>query len=136
MFQKHFRISHLKNNVYLLNDGYNEILFDLLNNGYEIHCLCNYLNSNRTLEQWINTDYFHGLEFEIKKEYDYKLIWTNEFGTFIHKYLLFEFGKFLNKTKAWKLMDLIVSSNDEAVNRIRESYQISEAYYEKLLKNK
>lgn len=116
-----------------MNNDQDEILYDLLNNGYEVNCICNYLKSNRNFDQWNNSEYFHQLEFEIKKEYDYNLIWTNEYGTFIHKYLLFDFGKYLNKNMSWKLMDLIVSHDDEAVNRIREAYQISERYYTRIL---
>lgn len=133
MFQTHFRISHIKDNLYLLTNTHNKIVYDQLKNGYEVNSIINFMKSKRTLEEWLQTDYFKQLEYEIKKEYNYELIWTYFHSVFIHKYLLFEFGKYLNKNKAWKLMDLIFSSNDEAVNRIRETYQISEEYYLKRL---
>lgn len=133
MFQSHFRISHIKDNLYLLTDNYNDIIYDQLKNGYEANSIINFMKSRRTLEEWLQTDYFKQLEYEIKKEYNYELIWTYSHSIFIHKYLLFDFGKYLNKNKAWKLMDLIFSFNDEAVNRIREAYQISEEYYLKRL---
>lgn len=133
MFQTHFKISHIKDNLYLLTDNYNTIVYDQLKNGYEVESIINFIQSNKTLKQWLETDYFKQLEYEIKKEYRYELIWTYGRSTFIHKYLLFEFGKYLNKNRAWKLMDLILSFNDEAVNRIREAYQISEEYYLKRL---
>ena len=128
-----FSIVHIKNNIYKLFDNYNEILYDQLKNGYEVNTIANYLNTNNNLHKWMQTDYFKQLEYEIKKEYNYDLIWNNEYGTFIHKYLLFDFGKYINKNKAWKLMNLIQSPNDEAVNRIREAYHISENYYLKQL---
>lgn len=133
MFQQHFKISHFKDNLYRLTNNVNEIIYDQLKNGYEVNSIINYLNSNRNLESWLQSDYFKQLEFEIKKEYEYELIWNNDYWIFIHKYLLFDFGKYLNKNKAWKLMDLIFSFNDEAVNRIREAYHISEKYYLKRL---
>lgn len=133
MFQTHFRISHIKDHLYLLTDNYNEIIYDQLKNGYEANSIINFMKSKRTLEEWLQTDYFKQLEYEIKKEYHYELIWRHGRSLFIHKYLLFDFGKYINKNKAWKLMDLIFSFNDEAVNRIRESYQISEEYYLKRL---
>ena len=129
MFQKHFRISHINNNIYKLTDGYNDIYYDQIKNGFEVNCIINYFNSKRNLRDWLSSDYYKQIEIEIRKEYKYELIWNNNYGTFIHKYLLFDFSKYLNKNKAWKLMDLIFSSNDEAVNRIREAYQISEEYY-------
>ena len=133
MFQSHFRISHINNNLYLLTDNHNDIIYDQLKNGYEVNSIINFMKSRRTLKEWLQTDYFKQLEYEIRKEYNYELIWTHGQNTFIHRYLLFDFGKYLNKNKAWKLKDLIFSSNDEAVNRIRESYQISEEYYLKRL---
>ena len=115
-----------------MNNDQDEILYNLLNNGYEVNYICNYLKSNKNFKQWNNYGYFRQSELEIKKEYDYNLMWTNEYGTFIHKYLLLDFGKYLNKNISWKLMDLIVNHCDEDVNRIREAYQISEYNYTKI----
>jgi hypothetical protein len=126
---QHFRFKHIKDNIYAITNDYYDIYYDLLNNGYEVNCICNYLQSYNNLNKWLNTDYYKQLEYNITQEYKQNLIWENEYGTFIHKYLLFDFGKYINKNNAWKLMDLNLSCNDECVDRIRESYHISENYY-------